>query len=155
MKISQKIREMIMRWEGCRLTAYRCPAGVLTIGYGHTGPDVTEGLTITAAQAVTLFNADVDRFAATMERILGDTAEKLKPQQFDALVSLAYNIGPGNFKKSTLLELVKNNPADPVIASEFLRHSKARNQNGKFVTLPGLVRRRTEEANHYFSDDPT
>lgn len=142
---------MIMQWEGCVLKAYKCPAGVLTIGYGHTGSDVSEGLTITAAEAVALFNSDIDRFAKAVERQLGSVVEHLTQNQFDALVSLCYNIGPGNFAKSSVFAKVKVNPNDPSIRDSFLLHVKARDKNGNLRTLPGLVRRRTEEANHYFS----
>ena len=147
MELSQKIKEMIKGWEGCKLTAYRCPAGVLTIGYGHTGPDVEEGMTITASQAVALFNKDVDRFARSVENVLVGTP--VSGRQFDAIVSLAYNIGLGNLRKSTLLKLVKTNPDDPAIAQEFMKHVNAR-VNGILKPLPGLVNRRRAEAEHYF-----
>lgn len=148
MNLTNEIRAKMMQWEGCRLKAYRCPAGVLTIGYGHTGPDVTEGMTITAAQAVALFNADVDKFARSVEAALQGVT--LKQKQFDALVSLAYNIGLGGLKKSTLYKKVKANPDDRTIRAEFLKHVNAR-VNGVLKPLPGLVKRRTAEADHYFS----
>ena len=135
MILTNEIRAKMMQWEGYRLKAYRCPAGVLTIGYGHTGPDVSEGMTITGPQAVALFNADVDKFARSVEAVLAGVS--LKQKQFDALVSLAYNIGLGNLKKSTLLKKV-------------LKHVNAR-VNGVLKPLPGLVKRRTAEADHYFS----
>ncbi|MDE5750107.1 MAG: lysozyme [Duncaniella sp.] len=145
---SKEIRAKMMQWEGCRLTAYRCPAGVLTIGYGHTGPDVTEGLKISAVKAVELFNADLDRFSASVSRLL--TRIQLSQCQFDALVSIAYNIGTGNFSRSGLLARVKADPTDPAIRTEFLKHVKAR-VGGVLKTLPGLVSRRTSEADHYFA----
>lgn len=148
MILTNEIRAKMMQWEGCRLKAYRCPAGVLTIGYGHTGPDVTEGKVITAAEAVALFNRDADRFAASVEKALPGAV--LKPRQFDALVSLAYNIGLGNFRKSTLRAKVLADPSDASIRDEFMRHVKAR-VNGVLKTLPGLVARRRAEADHYFS----
>ena len=147
MKLTNEIRAKIMQWEGCRLTAYRCPAGVLTIGYGHTGPDVTPGKTISAAEAVKLFNADIDRFAAQIEPLVSGVS--LTERQFDALVSLAYNIGVGNLRSSTVLKLVKANPDDPAIRSAFMRWTKA-TVGGTLKELPGLVRRRAEEADHYF-----
>lgn len=148
MKLSNKIRSMIMLWEGCRLTAYKCPAGVWTIGYGHTGKDVAEGMTITALEAVKLFNADVDRFANTVEPLTAGV--ELTQNQFDALVSLAYNIGPGALKRSTLLAKVKANPADPSIRDEFMKFTHAR-VGGVSKQLPGLVKRRRAEADHYFA----
>lgn len=148
MNLTNEIRAKMMQWEGCRLKAYRCPAGVLTIGYGHTGPDVEPGMEITAPQAVALFNADVDKFARSVEAALAGVP--LKQKQFDAVVSLAYNIGLGALKKSTLYRKVKANPNDPTIRVEFMKHVNAR-VNGVLKPLPGLVKRRTAEADHYFS----
>lgn len=148
MKLTEEIRAKMMRWEGCRLKAYHCPAGVLTIGYGHTGPDVKPGMEITAPQAVALFNADIDKFARSVEASLGGVL--LKQKQFDAVVSLAYNIGLGGLKKSTLYRKIKANPDDPTIRAEFMKHVNAR-VNGVLKPLPGLVKRRTAEADHYFS----
>lgn len=148
MNLTNEIRAKMMQWEGCRLKAYRCPAGVLTIGYGHTGTDVKEGMEITAAQAVAMFNADVDKFARSVEASLEGV--QLKQKQFDAVVSLAYNIGLGALKKSTLYRKVKANPDDPTIRAEFMKHVNAR-VNGVLKPLPGLVKRRRAEADHYFS----
>lgn len=147
MELSEKIKKMIKGWEGCRLTAYRCPAGVLTIGYGHTGPDVRAGMKITQSEADRLFNQDVKRFADKVApQFAGVT---LNNNQFDALVSLSYNIGSLSVKAPTLLRKVKANPNDPTIREEFLKHVNAR-VNGVLKPLPGLVKRRTAEANHYF-----
>lgn len=148
MNLTNEIRAKMMQWEGCRLKAYRCPAGVITIGYGHTGPDVKPGMEITAPQAVALFNADVDKFARSVEASLAGVS--LKQKQFDAVVSLAYNIGLGGLKKSTLYKKVKANPDDPTIRAEFMKHVNAR-VNGVLKPLPGLVKRRRAEADHYFS----
>ena len=148
MNLTNEIRAKMMQWEGCRLKAYRCPAGVLTIGYGHTGHDVKPGMEITAPQAVALFNADVDKFARSVEASLAGVT--LKQKQFDAVVSLAYNIGLGGLKKSTLYRKVKANPDDPTIRAEFMKHVNAR-VNGVLKPLPGLVKRRRAEADHYFS----
>lgn len=148
MNLTNEIRAKMMQWEGCRLKAYRCPAGVLTIGYGHTGPDVKPGMEITAPQAVALFNADVDKFARSVEASLAGVV--LKQKQFDAVVSLAYNIGLAGLKKSTLYRKVKANPDDPTIRAEFMKHVNAR-VNGVLKPLPGLVKRRRAEADHYFS----
>lgn len=148
MKITNEMRTKMMQWEGCRLKAYRCPAGVLTVVYGHTGPDVTEGLVISYADAVRLFNEDVDRFALSVEGLVSGV--RLNPRQFDSIVSIAYNIGLGNLRKSTLLAKVRADPDDPSIRDEFMRHTKAR-VNGVLKSLPGLVKRRRGEADHYFS----
>lgn len=147
MKLSQKIKQLIKGWEGCRLTAYRCPAGVLTIGYGHTGPDVTPGKRITQAEADRLFDNDVCKFAAKVAPLFAGVA--INNNQFDALVSLSYNIGPLAATAPTLLRKVKADPNDPSIRAEFLKHVNAR-VGGVLKQLPGLVKRRTAEANHYF-----
>ena len=147
MELSQKIKQMIKGWEGCRLTAYRCPAGILTIGYGHTGTDVAPGKRITQAEADSLFEGDIQKFAATVEPLFAGVA--LNINLFDALVSLSYNIGSLSAKAPTLLRKVKANPNDPSIRAEFLKHVNAR-VNGVLKQLPGLVKRRTAEANHYF-----
>lgn len=147
MELSKKIKDMIKGWEGCRLTAYRCPAGVWTIGYGHTGSDVRPGLRITQSQADALFEDDICSFAARVApQVSGVT---LKNTQFDALVSLAYNIGSLQVKAPTLLRKVKANPDDPMIRAEFMKHVNAR-VNGVLKPLPGLVKRRAAEADHYF-----
>lgn len=147
MELSEKIKQMIKAWEGCRLTAYRCPSGVLTIGYGHTGSDVTAGKKITRSEADRLFDQDVKRFADKVAPIFAGV--NLNNNQFDALVSLSYNIGSLSIKAPTLLRKVKANPNDSTIREEFLKHVNAR-VNGVLKPLPGLVKRRTAEANHYF-----
>lgn len=147
MELSPKIKQMIKSWEGCRLTAYRCPAGVLTIGYGHTGPDVSPGMKITRAEADALFDRDISRFASTVAPAFSGVA--LKACQFDALVSLSYNIGNLQKKAPTLVRMVNSDPSDAAIRAEFEKHCKAR-VDGALVVLPGLVRRRKAEADHYF-----
>lgn len=147
MELSQEIKNMIKTWEGCKLTAYRCPAGVLTIGYGHTGPDVTPGKRITQAEADALFERDIKRFAATVEPVFAGV--RLLERQFDALVSLSYNIGSLQKKAPTLVSMVRANQNNPAIRAEFMKHVNAR-VNGVLKPLAGLVRRRTAEANHYF-----
>lgn len=147
MKPSESIKTKIKGWEGCRLTAYRCPAGVLTIGYGHTGPDVTAGKQITKEEAELLFSQDLDIFALSVEKVVAQPA--VTQCQFDALVSIAYNIGIGNLQRSTLLKKVQSDPNCGSIYNEFMRHNKAR-VGGKLKELPGLTRRRRAEAEHYF-----
>lgn len=137
-----------MSWEGCRLTAYRCPAGVLTIGFGHTGPDVKAGQTITQAEADRLFNDDINRFARTVEAALQGL--KLTQNQFDALVSLSYNIGSLTVKAPTLLRLIREGAPETQIRAEFLKHANAR-VGGVLKLLPGLLRRREAEADHFFA----
>jgi len=147
MELSQKIKQLIKGWEGCKLTAYRCPAGVLTIGYGHTGADVTPGKTITQAEADRLFDADVRKFAEKVAPLFSGVV--LNNNQFDALVSLSYNIGSLTVKAPTLVRKVKADPNDPTIRAEFMKHVNAR-VNGVLKPLPGLMKRRAAEADHYF-----
>lgn len=130
---------LIKAFEGLRLTAYLCPARVWTIGYGSTGPHVRPGLTITEPEAEDLLERDLDRFEDAVDRAAPDATT----WQFDAMVSLAFNIGIGAFGKSSVLRLHK--------AGEFRRAAEA---FGMWVkadgrTLPGLVRRRAAEAELY------
>ncbi|MCM1450671.1 MAG: lysozyme [Clostridium sp.] len=147
MDLSESIKKKIKAWEGCSLQAYKCPSGVLTIGFGHTGSDVKPGMRISQAEADALFEADIARFAASMEPQLARLG--LRQCQADALVSLSYNIGSLEKKAPSLLAKVKADPDDPAILLEFMRHVNAR-VNGKLVPLAGLVRRREAEANHYY-----
>lgn len=95
-------RAFIAREEGGhQLTAYRCQAGVLTIGVGHTGSGVHAGQTITREQSETLFKLDLARFEATVAAAAAGRA--LHQHEFDALVSLAFNIGAAAFGKSSLV----------------------------------------------------
>lgn len=127
---------LIKSFEGLRLTAYRDPGGVLTIGYGHTGPDVHAGQTITAARADTLLRADVAEAEAAIHQMV--TAH-LSQNEFDALASFIYNIGTGAFADSTMLRLIN--------AGDFVG---AANQFDRWVyagstKLAGLVTRRNAE----------
>lgn len=142
MKTSDKIKSMIKAWEGCRLTAYRCPAGVWTIGYGHT-KGVKPGMKITQAEANAMFEAEIEEFEKQVRPLLEGV--NLTQNQYDALVSLAYNIGTGALKKSTLLKKVKANPNDETIRTSFMQWIRG---GGKI--LPGLQKRRAAEASHYF-----
>ena len=139
MKISEKGLDLIKRFEGCETTAYRCPAGVLTIGYGSTGPHVKQGMTITEEEAEKLLRKDVARFEEGVSHIVGTTTQN----RFDALVSFAFNLGLGNLMSSTLLKRHKAGRfADA--ADQFHLWVKA---NGK--VLKGLVARREAESQLY------
>ena len=141
MRTSRKGIEFIKAHEGLRLDAYLCPAGVPTIGYGHTY-NVKMGDRITAEQAERLLIGDLIVAETEVNRYGFD----LTQNQFDALVSFVYNIGAGNFRSSTLLKRLKANPNDPDIANQFKRWVYG---GGK--VLPGLVRRRNEESKLYFN----
>lgn len=135
---------MIKKHEGFRPRAYRCPAGVWTIGYGHTG-GVKSGDVITAARGEELLREDL----AHAERVIDMQCLPLSQNQFDALVSLVFNIGEGNFLRSTLLRKAKRNVNDPAIADEFRKWNKAR-VSGSLTPLAGLIRRREDELKLYF-----
>lgn len=142
MKTSKNGLELIKRHEGCRLTAYKCPAGVWTVGYGHTGADVVPGRTITPEQADELLRQDVRRAEETINR----EGLRLNQNQFDALVSFVYNVGSGNFRSSSLLKMLRVNPDSLNVRTELNKWCKA-----KGSTLPGLALRRKQEADLYFS----
>lgn len=133
-------KEAIKEHEGLRLVAYLDSVGVWTIGYGDTGPDVVKGLTITKEQAEERLRKRLVEFEGYVNRYV---KVKLTQNQFDALVSLVYNIGPTNFNSSTLL--LKLNAGDYVgAADQFLVWNKGR-VNGKLVVIKGLVNRRRKE----------
>jgi len=142
MKASEKAYSLIRQSEGLRLTAYRCPAGVWTVGYGHTS-GVTEGMTVSVEQAEEFLRQDID----AAESIINAECLDLRQCQFDALVSFVFNVGGGNFRKSTLLMKIRVNPDDNSIMDEFLRWVYAK---GK--VLPGLQKRRLAEMKLYFSE---
>ena len=129
MKTSEKGIALIKSFEGCRLTAYLCPAGVWTIGYGHTA-GVSNGQAITQEQADSFLKADLEKY----EKYVNATGLTLNQNQFDALVSFTYNCGAGNLKK-----LIANRTL-PEIADAMLLYNKG---GGK--VLAGLVRRREAE----------
>ena len=141
MEISNRGIELIKKFEGLRLTAYRCSAGVLTTGYGHTR-GVKAGDLITARQADEFLREDV-RSAELVVNL--DVKVWLSQGQFDALVSFVFNLGAGNFVKSTLLR--KLNDGNYVgAADQFGRWIYA----GK-TELPGLIRRRAAERELFLS----
>lgn len=136
MKPSNKCYDLIKKYEGLKLDAYLCPAGIWTIGYGSTGKDITKGLKWTKQQAEERLKADVDKFAFGVEKYV---TVPLTQNQFDALVCFAYNVGLGNFGSSTLLKLL-NKGNYQAAADQLPRWNKA---GGK--VLQGLTTRRNEE----------
>lgn len=134
-------KELIKQFEGCKLKAYKCPAGIWTIGYGHTY-GVTEGKTITQKEADVLLDIDYANYEQQVENLLKvDTTDN----QLGALTSFAYNLGVFALKKSTLLKLV-NEGKFKEAAEEFGKWTKAA---GK--VLPGLVARREAERKLFLS----
>lgn len=140
MQLSEKGKSLIKKYEGLKLSAYKCPAGVWTIGYGHT-TGVFEGQKIIQKQADDFFEQDIKQF----EKIISELCKvPLKQSQYDALVSFVYNIGKNAFANSTLLKML--NEKDFVGAgNQFARWVYA---DGK--KLSGLVKRREEEKNLFF-----
>lgn len=141
MKTSTIGRSLIPEFEGLRLTAYRCSAGVLTIGVGHTSaagaPKVVAGMTITRAEADAILSRDLTKFEAAVSKAV---RVPVNQNQFDALVSLAFNIGERAFGRSTLMKRLNASDFQGA-AEQFGRWNKV---NGK--TVAGLTRRRAAEA---------
>ena len=148
MKLNSEGYKLITKHEGLVLKPYLCPAKVPTIGYGNTYYEDGKKVTlldkpITKERAFEMFKEIADRFAKAVSQ---SVTSDINQNQFNALVSFAYNVGVANFKKSTLLKLVNANPNDPNIKNEFMKWKKA---NG--VVLNGLIKRRNDESNYYFS----
>ncbi|UOF79772.1 lysozyme [Caudoviricetes sp.] len=142
MKMSNAgIDAMLKKFEGCKLKAYRCPAGILTIGYGHTSaagaPEVTEGMTITQDQALEILHRDLGKYEKGVKDLV---KVELTQNQFDVLVDFAYNAGVGALAKSGLLRAVNARNFDAV-PDELMKWTKG---GGK--VLPGLVKRRQAES---------
>ena len=148
MKLNNSGYLLITEFEGFSAKPYLCSAKIPTIGYGNTyypdGKRVTMlDKEITRMQAFEMFKFIADKFASTVSKLV---KTPLNQNQFNALVSLAYNIGTGNFASSTLLKKVNINHNDKSIELEFKKWNKV---NKKEVA--GLTRRRNYEANIYFS----
>lgn len=131
-KINKSGLNLIKKYEGCKLTSYICPAGVLTIGYGHTGKDVKPNQTITKKKAISLLKKDLDRFERHVQSY--NYIYEWTDNEFSALVSFAYNIG--NIDQLTAYGTRTRSQ----IRTAMLKYVKA---NGK--TLAGLVKRRKAE----------
>ena len=148
MKLNNSGYLLITEFEGFSAKPYLCSAKVPTIGFGNTyytnGTKVTLlDKPITRVQAFEMFKHIADKFASKVSKLV---TSPLNQNQFNALVSFAYNVGTGNFSSSTLLKKVNKNPNDLTLKAEFLRWNKA---GGK--VLNGLTKRRNEEADIYFS----
>jgi len=147
-KIGHSGLELIKSFEGFKSAPYKCPANIPTIGYGATfypnGKKVTMTDThITELEATNLLKETLKSFEQYVDSYCRDD---INQNQFDAIVSFCYNLGPSNLKSSTLLKKINTNPSDPTIKNEFLKWNKA---GGK--VLAGLTRRRQAEADLYFS----
>ena len=140
MKASDKLIEALKGFEGCRLKAYRCPAGKWTIGYGST-KGVYSGMSITYQEAEQRLRKDLEVF----EQYVNNLNVCKTQGQFDALVSFAYNLGTGNLGSSTLLKYIREGKPSIDIVKQFMRWNKA---GGK--ALPGLTKRRWWESDRFF-----
>ena len=127
---------LIKKFEGCELKAYQCSAGVWTIGYGHT-KDVVEGMEITQEEAEQMLVDELHEYESYINKYV---TVALSQNQFDALVSWVYNLGPANLSASTMLKVLNSGEYEDVPA-QMKRWNKA---GGK--VLEGLVRRREAEA---------
>lgn len=134
---SQAGINLIKQFEGFRSEAYLCPAKIWTVGYGTT-KNVHQGMVVTEGQAETFLFDDVKIFEKTINECV---IVPLTQNQFDALVCFVYNVGPGNFKSSTLMKKL-NAGEYSAVPSELEKWNKG---GGK--VLPGLVKRRQAEAN--------
>ena len=138
---------IIRKYEGLRLQAYICPSGLPTIGFGATffenGTRVQLGDKISRDRADQLLFFQVKLFAEEVRRTV---KSNINDNQLGALVSFCFNVGGAAFAKSTLAKKVNANPSDSTIRNEFMRWTRG---GGK--VLPGLVKRREEEANLYYA----
>lgn len=150
--MTEKGKAILRQFEGCKLVAYKCPAGVWTIGYGSTfyadGTPVQEGDKIDQATANQLFDIVLNKFEKQVKMLLGDTLlVSLPAEAIDSLISISYNIGTTAFAKSTLLKRIKANKLDfDGIEAAFMMWVKG---GGK--VLQGLVKRRQAEFKMYMN----
>lgn len=148
MKTSCKGIDLIKSFESLRLKAYKAvpTERFYTIGYGHYGPDVADGMEITEDEAERLLKEDL----ADVERAVSNATAgwNLNQNQFDALTSFTFNVGIRAFRNSTLLKLIKRTTPENVIRAEFM---KWKYSGGR--VLAGLERRRRAEADLYFSKE--
>ena len=136
MKISQEGLSLIKKFEGCELEAYKCAAGVWTIGYGST-KGVKEGDTITQDGADKLLAEEMQEYEGYINDMV---SVPLKQNEFDALVSWVFNLGPSNLKASTMLKVLNEGKYHEV-PKQILRWNKV---NG--VPNEGLIKRRKSES---------
>ena len=136
MKLGERGTEILKYFEGCKLTAYQDSVGVWTIGYGHT-KGVYNGMTITQEEAEQMLLSELEEYEGYIENMV---TVPLTQNQFDALVVWVYNLGPTNFKNSTLLKELNAGNYNAA-GQEITRWNKA---GGK--VLAGLVKRREAEA---------
>lgn len=148
MKTGERGLALIKEFEGCKLAAYQCPAGIWTIGIGSThygdGTPVTKSRTLpTEKAAIALLAATIGQY----EKAVNAVDAELTQNEFDALICLCYNIGVGNFSSSTLVKMLNAGEDKEEVAKQFVRWNKA---GGK--VMAGLTRRREAEAKLFLSE---
>lgn len=143
MTTSNQGRDLIKEAEGLRLDAYLCPAGVPTIGWGHT-KGVRMGQHITVQAAEDMLVEDI----VPIERLLNGLKVNFRQEQFDALVSWIFNLGSGNFKSSTMYKRIIENATDEEITDQLVRWTYSGKQQ-----LSGLMKRRVAEANLFIGHE--
>lgn len=153
MNLSENGKKFIKSQEACVLQTYQCSAGKDTIGFGHTGNDVTKGMTITLEQANALFDKDIAYFEAEVDKRLNGI--DLSQHEFDALVSFAYNAGIANLfgngkdkMQSTLIKKLKAGKPKNEIAAEFNKWVYASGMKNA-----GLIARRDKEAEMFLTGE--
>lgn len=147
MRTSRAGLDLIKQFEGLELRAYRCPSGIWTIGYGHTAkagaPVPVAGMVITPERAEEILRADLGAYEAAVRKAI---TRQPTQAQFDAMVSLCFNIGPDGFARSSVLRLF--NAGDMQAAADAFRlWNKSRGR-----VLRGLVRRREAERDLFLSE---
>ena len=148
MKAGERGLALMKEFEGCKLAACQCPAGIWTIGIGSThygdGTPVTKSRTLpTEKAAIALLAATIGQY----EKAVNAVDAELTQNEFDALVCLCYNIGVGNFSSSTLVKMLNAGEDKEEVAKQFVRWNKA---GGK--VMAGLTRRREAEAKLFLSE---
>jgi len=147
MKLSEKGLALLERLEAKRLKAYRCSAGVWTIGIGHTGDDVHEGTEITDGEVNELLKKDLARFERAVNK---EFPKGIKQNRFDAWVIFAFNVGVGGFKSSTALAKAKGKGSDLDVVL-WLKKWKYETVDGVKKANKGLIKRRNAESCVYLS----
>ena len=147
MRLDNKGIELLEQLEGLKLKAYKCSAGVWTIGLGNTfyedGSKVKEGNVISKERAYLLFNLISKQFEKAIDE---NVKVDINQNQYNSLFCFIYNIGISGFKNSTLLKVLNSNPNDGNIAKQFLRWNKIAGKESK-----GLTNRRITESSLYFT----
>lgn len=147
-RISQDGIDLIKHFEGCRLKAYKDSAGIWTIGYGHTGKEVFEGLMISQEEADELLEKDLAHFNRGVNRLTKDVKYSMNQHRFDAFVAFSFNVGLAAFEKSTLLKRFKQLNFRDRMVPEFTRWIYVGEQ-----PLRGLLLRRQAEQRMFLGFD--